>query len=334
MSIISNVAGMVRASSQKPKEKAVISLGGMRFDETALFSNLIAFGAEGSGKTASVVYPILDSVTRLYNNEDPTAPDAKWGGLVLDSTEDLHQTLIYLMQKHGRDPLTDLVVLRPEVDYRVLELEETTTGKHFFVSCTGSGLESECDRVLARATGPKDVLGQDSRGNKVLLLSNGGQESLSSALFSAGGKFRSPEIHQLLSRLEFDLDGLQVRWLGWREFIPGELTRVRSTQNRQPEVATNEGTPITTQAPKRLRYLGVHLLHSGLAYHLIPSRMSLVEAAGRLVQAAEAMGDALRTENGYWPAVLEKHIACCIELFRQVERSFGRQCGVSDVSCD
>jgi hypothetical protein len=331
MSIISNVAGMVRASSQEPKERTIISLGGMKFNETALFHNLIAFGAEESGKTASVVYPILDSVTRLYNNEDPTAPDAKWGGLVLDSTQDLQQILIYLMQKRGRDPLTDLVVLRPETDYRVLEFEETTTGKRFFVSWTGSGSESECDLVLARATGSKDVLGQDSRGDRVLLLSNGGQESLCSALFSGSGKFRSPEIHQLLSRLEFDLEGLQVRWLGWREFVPGELTRVTSTQNRQPEVATSEGTPITTEAPKRLRYLGVHSLHSGLAYRLIPNRLNSVEAAGRLVQAAEAISDALRPENGYWLAVLEKHIGYCIELFRRVERFGCRQCGVSDV---
>jgi len=65
-------------------------------------------------------------------------PDAKWGGFVLDVKGDFHQAVIYTMEKHGRDLLSDLVVIRPDNDYYVLEFEEVTTKEHFLVSCTGA----------------------------------------------------------------------------------------------------------------------------------------------------------------------------------------------------
>jgi hypothetical protein len=329
--IIPNIAGVFRTASRKTKKLAV-SLGGVTFDEPSLFNNLIAFGVTGSGKRASVVYPILDSVTGLYNSEDSKAPDAKWGGFVLDARGDLHDAIIYTMQKHGRDPLNDLVVLRPDADCHVLELEETTTGERFFVSCTGGASQPECDQVLARAAGPEGVLSKDSRGHSVLLLSNGDQESLSSLLFSACGKFRRPEIQRLLSRLEFDVDGLQVRWLGWRELTQGRLTRVTNTENRKFQVATvGQGIPITTKTPKRLRYVGVHSINNGLTYNLIPKDTPSTEAASRLMQAAEATSDAFGSDNPYWPQASEKHIAHCIELFRQVEGPVGHECSVNDI---
>ena len=102
-------------------KKLEINLGRMTFDEQALFTNIIAFGAIGSGKTSAVIYPILDSITALYKNEDPKEPDAKWGGLVLDAKGDFHEALIFVMQKHGRDLLEDLVVIRPDNDYYLLE---------------------------------------------------------------------------------------------------------------------------------------------------------------------------------------------------------------------
>src|SRR6266487_3210621 len=43
---------------RKNSKKLEISLGGMTFNEPALFTNIIAFGAIGSGKTSAVVFPI------------------------------------------------------------------------------------------------------------------------------------------------------------------------------------------------------------------------------------------------------------------------------------
>ena len=115
--IVSKLAIQNRWSVVHPRKRARqlgISLGGMTFNESALFTNIIAFGAIGSGKTSAVVFPILDSITALYRNDDPKEPDAKWGGFVLDVKGDFHEALIYVMQTHGRDLLEDLVVIRPD----------------------------------------------------------------------------------------------------------------------------------------------------------------------------------------------------------------------------
>ena len=193
----------------------------------------LSFGSIGSGKTAAVVYPVLESITSIYNNDDPTMPDAKWGGFVLDVKGDFHEAVIYMMEKHGRDLLSDLVVIRPDNDYYVLEFEEVTTKEHFLVSCTGGTSMQECDAVLAKAEGPESVLGTDLSHNKVLRLPNGDTEPLSSFVFSDRGAFRRKEIHELLEQLEFDVRGLSVRWLGWREDKGGRLVRVTNTHKRQ-----------------------------------------------------------------------------------------------------
>jgi len=161
--------------------KLEINLGGMTFTESALFTNIITFGAIGARKTAAVVYPILESITELHKNEDPQEADAKWGGFVLDVKGDFHEALIYVM--HGRDLLEDLVVIRPDNDYYILEFEEVTTGEPFLVSCMGGTSMQECDLVSETATGPKDMLVTDESGNKILLL-NGTCETLSSYMFS------------------------------------------------------------------------------------------------------------------------------------------------------
>ena len=108
----------------------------------------------GAGKTAAVVYPILEFITELYKSDDPKEPDAKWGGFVLDVKGDFHEALIYVMQKHGRDLLEDLVVIRPDNDYYVLEFEEIATEEHFLVSCMGGTSMQECDLVLGTSPVP------------------------------------------------------------------------------------------------------------------------------------------------------------------------------------
>ena len=305
----------------------------MTFDEQALFTNIIAFGAIGSGKTAAVIYPILNSITALYKNEDPKEPDAKWGGFVLDVKGDFHEGLIYLMQKHGRDLLEDLVVIRPDNDYYILEFEEVTTGEHFLVSCMGGTSMQECDLVLETAVGPPKVLTTDQSGNKVLLLDdNGGSEALSSYLFSDRGTYLRPEVYTRLKQLEFEVTGKSVRWLGWREEKNGKLSRVSHTHKRQIiYVRDAQGSSITTDKPKRLRYLGVHSINNGLTYNLVPRGAASTEAAGRIMSVAEVTGNSFGSDNAYWSQASEKHIAHCIELFRQVEGPLGRECSVNDI---
>ncbi len=310
--------------------KLEISLGGMTFTESALFTNIITFGAIGAGKTAAVVYPILESITALYKNDDPKEPDAKWGGFVLDVKGDFHETLIYVMQKHGRDLQEDLVVIRPDNDYHILEFEEITTGEHFLVSCMGGTSMQECDLVLATAAGSPEVIATDESGNKVLLL-NSGCETLSSYMFNDRGTFLRPEIHARLTQLEFDVDGKSIRWLGWRE-QNGRLSRVSHTHKSQPVyVRDPHGNVVTCDKPKRLRYLGVHSINNGLTYNLVPRGAASTEAAGRIMSVAEVTGNSFGSDNAYWSQASEKHIAHCIELFRQVEGPLGRECSVNEI---
>ena len=321
------------AQPRKRVKKLEINLGGMTFDEQALFTNIIAFGAIGSGKTSAVVFPILNSITALYKNEDPREPDAKWGGFVLDVKGDFHAGLIYLMQQHGRDLLEDLVVIRPDNDYYILEFEEVTTGEHFLVSCMGGTSMQECDLVLETAVGPPKILTTDQSGNKVLLLDdNGGSEALSSYLFSDRGTYLRPEVYTRLKQLEFEVTGKSVRWLGWREEKNGKLSRVSHTHKRQIiYVRDAQGSSITTDKPKRLRYLGVHSINNGLTYNLVPRGAASTEAAGRIMSVAEVTGNSFGSDNAYWSQASEKHIAHCIELFRQVEGPLGRECSVNDI---
>ena len=320
------------AHSSTPARKRQISLGGMVFDEKALFTNILAFGSIGSGKTAAVIYPVLDSLTGLYKSEDPTDPNAKWGGFVLDVKGDFHEAVVFLMQKHGRDVLNDLVVIRPDNDYYILELEELTTKEHFLVSCMGGTTLQECDKVLARALGDENIVGTDKAGSKFLRMPNGDYETLSSHMFSDRGTFRRPEVHKLLTQLEFDVQGLSVRWLGWREDKSGRLHRVTHTVNRQVQYAHDErGQTITTSKPARLRYLGVHSINNGLTYNLISKTAASTEAAGRIMAVAEVTGNSMGGDNAYWSNASEKHIAACVELFRQVEGPMGRECSVNEV---
>lgn len=314
-------------------KKLEINLGRMTFDEQALFTNIIAFGAIGSGKTSAVIYPILDSITALYKNEDLKEPDAKWGGLVLDAKGDFHEALIFVMQKHGRDLLEDLVVIRPDNDYYLLEFEEVTTGEHFLVSCMGGTSMQECDLVLETAIGPPEVITTDQSGNKVLLLDdNGSSETLSSYLFSDRGTYLRPEVYTRLKQLEFDVTGKSIRWLGWRGEKNGKLSRVSHTHKRQAiYVRDARGRIISTDKPKRLRYLGVHSINNGLTYNLVPRGAASTEAAGRIMSVAEVTGNSFGSDNAYWSQASEKHIAHCIELFRQVEGPLGRECSVNDI---
>lgn len=322
-----------RIAQPRPRGKRLaISLGGMVFDEKALFTNLIAFGAIGSGKTSCVIYPILDAITRLYHRDEPREPDAKWGGFVLDVKGDFHEAVIYVMHKHGRDLLEDLVVIRPDNDYYILEFEEVFTGEHFLVSCMGGTSSQECDRVLETATGPADVLEMDNDGHKVLLIPNGDREWLSSFVFSDRGTFKRPEVHQILTQLEFEVSDKPIRWLGWREDRTGRLTRISHTAKRKPVWMKDAlGNLVTTAKPRRLRYLGVHSINNGLTYNLISRSAASTEAAGRIMAVAEVTGNALGGENAYWSNASEKHIAYCIELFRQVEGPMGQECSVNEI---
>ena len=308
-----------------------ITLGGMSFDERSLFTNLIAFGAIGAGKTASVVYPMLSQICNRYNQEDVNSPAAKFGGLVLDVKGDFHEALIYSLEQSGRDVLKDLVVVRPDNDYHIVEFEDIATKDRFFVSASGGIVSKECDKVLNQATGPADIIKRDATGRNVLILANGYQESLSSSLFEEHQRFLKEEIHADLKQLEFDVTGLSIRWLGWRE-EDGHLVRVACTKNKVTQFAhSTAGVRIVNNKPSKLKYVGVHALNNGLTYNLVSKTSASTEVADRLMAVAEVTGNSLGGDNAYWSNASKKHIAACVELFRQVEGPMGRECSVNEI---
>ena len=300
---------------------------GASMDERSLFSNIIAFGPIGAGKTASVIYPVLNAITSRFKHENGNRTNAKWGGLVLDPTGSLHEGLIYTMQRNGRDPVEDLVVIRPDSDYCVLEFEERSTQERFFVDASG-GSEPEAEVVLASAVGSEVMTGDATGRRNAIRLLHGVREVLGSVLINRGKDCARPEVQAELSKLEFDVAGKSIRWLGWREQEGGRLVRVLHTVKGVPQYAVEgDGQLMTRNTPQRLRLVGVHAVN-GLSFNLIPASASSVEAAGWLLSAPSATN---RKDNPYWTAAAEKHCAFCIELVRQVERPLGRECSIRDL---
>ena len=325
-SLLHKLIGHSNMENNKP-----IILGGMSFDERSLFTNLIAFGAIGAGKTAAIVYPMLAQLCNRYNKEDSTSPAAKFGGFVLDVKGDFHEALIYTLEQSGRDVLKDLVMIRPDNDYYIVEFEDLATKDRFFTSATGGLQSQECDKVLAKATGPEDILKQDPSGLKFLLMPNGDQEKVSSFLFIDKADFLRPEVHNALKKLEFDVTGMNIRWLGWRE-EDGHLVRVANTKNKTTQFArSTAGSRIVNNKPTRLKYTGVHSLNNGLTYNLVAKTATSTEAARRLMAVAEVTGNSMGGDNAYWSNASEKHIAACIELFRQVQGPVGSECSIKDI---
>ena len=324
------IKSLLNLRTKQPQLPRQICLGGMPFEEKSLFTNLIAFGAIGSGKTPAVIYPIIDQICGLYKDEDPTSPTAKWGGLILDVCGDFHEVLIYTMQKSGRDTLNDLVVVRPDNNYYIVEFEDILTQAHFMVAATGSIQSQECDKVLKGAQGPESVLLKDAE-RLFIHTPNGDRENLKSYLFNDHANFLRPEIHHALKQLEFDVQGQSIRWLGWRE-ENGELIRVIHTKHKVIQYALDKnGNEIYQPKPTRLKYVGVHSIHNGLTYNLIPKTSPSTAAAGRIMAVAEVTGNSMGGDNAYWSNASEKHIAACIELKRQVEGPMGSECSIQDI---
>jgi len=61
-------------------------------------------GSDKAAKAVSVIYPVLNGITAVFKNKDDNREDAKWGGLVLDPTGSLYESLIYILQRNGRHP--------------------------------------------------------------------------------------------------------------------------------------------------------------------------------------------------------------------------------------
>ena len=109
-------------NSDRIRDNNIIKLGSTEFSEAALKSNILITGGIGSGKTSSVILPLLRQICNNYNEEDGT--HIKWGGIFFDCKHDNFGELIYFLHKSGRNPIEDITLLTLRDTYDIIQLED------------------------------------------------------------------------------------------------------------------------------------------------------------------------------------------------------------------
>lgn len=286
----------------KRRKDRVIRLGSMEFSEQDLFTNILITGSIGSGKTSSVIYPILRQVCNSYNDvqEDPNDPNQKWGGLVLDVKGEFYETLIYFLHKSGRNVLYDLILIRPDADYPVVKLQDPDTGYFWFICAAGGSQAREIDLLTSNYT--------LADGNKI-----------PSTIFTGTVEERQPH-EEHLRNLTMEVKR-PLCYVGWRE-EGGKLVRVSHTleSGEIVYVLDAEGNKIKSDPPKRLRYANVEHVNNGIRYNICSPHLPPAEVASRLVSIAETLGGGSGGDNQYWTDSAKKHIGFIIHLWRNLHK--------------
>lgn len=85
-----------------------------------LHTNIIAFGGVGTGKTASIIYPLLRQFCEKVNNDDPSIncedPAQKFGALILDEKGDFIDFTLAELKRVGRS-INDVIILDPDLEF-------------------------------------------------------------------------------------------------------------------------------------------------------------------------------------------------------------------------
>jgi hypothetical protein len=286
----------------------VVKLGTMTFTETDLFTNLLITGTIGSGKTSSVIYPVLRQLC-MYYNEEGDGPRQKWGGLVLDVKGEFYETLIYFLYLSGRDVLRDLVIIRPDADYPMVKFLDVDNGNYFWITAAGGAEAREIDLLTNGYTLPDG-------------------SPISSNLFTGDEDFREPH-EEALRNIIFEVKQ-ELKFLGWR-YSNGTLVRVQKTNPDRSEVyrKSESNAEIRVPIPKRLQYIGVEHVNNGLKYNICSPHLPAAEVASRLIAIAETLGGGMGSENSYWTDSAKKHIGYIINLWRKVKKDV--QCSAVDI---
>lgn len=286
----------------KMRKDRVLKLGSMEFSEKDLFTNILITGAIGSGKTSSVIYPILRQICNTYNDvqEDLNDPNQKWGGLVLDVKGEFYETLIYFLHKSGRNVLYDLILIRPDADYPVVKMQDPDTGYLWFICAAGGSEGREIDLLTAN-----------------YFLADGNR--IPSTLFTGTVEDRQPH-EEYLRGLTMDVKR-PLYYVGWRD-EGGKQVRVDHTME-SGEIAyvlDDNGNKIKVDPPKRLRFVNVEHVNNGIRYNICSPHLPPAEVASRLVSIAETLGGGSGGDNQYWTDSAKKHIGFIIHLWRNLHK--------------
>jgi len=284
------------------RKERIIKLGSMEFAERDLFTNILITGAIGSGKTSSVIYPILRQICEMYNEitDDEKHPNQKWGGLVLDVKGEFYETLIYFLHKSGRNVLYDLILIRPDADYPVVKLQDPDTGYFWYICAAGGSEGREIDLL--------------TKGYK---LADGSK--IPSTLFTGTVEDRA-EHEEYLKSLVMDVK-MPLCYVGWR--VDGSrLVRVDYTTEPGELIylLDEKGQKMRCDPPKRLKYVGMEHINNGIRYNICSPHLPPAEVASRLVSIAETLGGGGGGDNQYWTDSAKKHIGFIIHLWRNLNK--------------
>ena len=162
---------------------------GVRLSLKDLHTGINVFGSIGSGKTQSIMNPLLEQIFSQLNLPEPTeqekrdpvfreTPDFKtWlkdprqkvGGLILDRKGDFVDFVIYTMLRNGR-PMTDLIIIDPEIELWRYNLLDATLPKTIYAQYNSVRLAEMQKIDAAKGGGGNDKFWDEASRDTVAML--------------------------------------------------------------------------------------------------------------------------------------------------------------------
>lgn len=290
----------------------IITVGGMKFDETDMFYNFMCTGSLGSGKTSSILFPAIEQLINLYSEEDDNPltenPYAKLGGISLDVKGEFWEPIALFMHRAGRNVFRDCRVVRVKPFYPIGKFydPDAKERRYFYLNAMeASSGKSDCGKLLQQVK-----------------LSDG--SSIRFDLFARSQDEIDEHIDVLREHTYSIDDPKSLRFLGWRQ-KGGKLHRVSHHAPDGSEVflTDEKGRPVTTDIPKRLKFVRVVHVSNNLRWNIVNNRIPSQEAAARLAKIAEMVQKESGSggggnENPYFTESAKRLITNCLEHFKIV----------------
>lgn len=162
---------------------------GVRLSLKDLHTGINIFGSTGSGKTQSIMNPLLEQIFSQLNLPEPTEqekrdptfrespdfnawkddPRQKVGGLILDRKGDFVDFVIYTMLRNGR-PMTDLIIIDPEIELWRYNLLDATLPKTIYAQYNSVRLAEMQKIDAAKSGGGNDKFWDEASRDTVAML--------------------------------------------------------------------------------------------------------------------------------------------------------------------
>lgn len=143
LNVVEREQGWFSLPTPRVQRDGIIKLGTMEFGEAELLRNILVTGSTGAGKTCGILKPVISQLCSIYKED--TGTRKKWGGLVCSIKDELLGTLVGAMQKEGRNPLVDIVVISSRPFFHIIKLQDPITKQFWHISGEGP----EVNRLLS-----------------------------------------------------------------------------------------------------------------------------------------------------------------------------------------